>query len=62
MTILVKSNDARGAVLGQAHVGHINGAFGTILRGDVAPRTTWKHRLTTLLAILPWPHRHGRRQ
>jgi Mn2+/Fe2+ NRAMP family transporter len=35
-----------------AHIGHINGAFGTILQGDVAPRETWKHRLTTLLAIL----------
>src|ERR1700726_3609869 len=40
------------AVLDEAHVGHINGAFGTILHGDVAPRTTWKHRFTTLLAIL----------
>jgi Mn2+/Fe2+ NRAMP family transporter len=40
------------AVLDQAHVGHIRGAFGTILYGDVAPRETWKHRLTTLLAIL----------
>jgi Mn2+/Fe2+ NRAMP family transporter len=40
------------AVLDEAHVGHINGAFGTILYGDIAPRTTWKQRLTTLLAIL----------
>ncbi len=40
------------AVLDDAHIGHIKGAFGTILHGDVAPRTTWKHRLTTLLAIL----------
>jgi Mn2+/Fe2+ NRAMP family transporter len=40
------------AVLDEAHVGHIRGAFGTILHGDVAPRETWKHRLTTLLAIL----------
>jgi NRAMP (natural resistance-associated macrophage protein)-like metal ion transporter len=40
------------AVLDSAHVGHIHGAFGTILHGDVAPRKTWKHRLTTLLAIL----------
>ena len=52
MTILVKPNEARGAVLDQAHVGHINGAFGTILHGDVAPRETWKHRLITLMAIL----------
>jgi Mn2+/Fe2+ NRAMP family transporter len=40
------------AVLDDAHIGHIRGAFGTILQSDVAPRTTWKHRLTTLLAIL----------
>jgi NRAMP (natural resistance-associated macrophage protein)-like metal ion transporter len=52
MTILVKPNDARGAVLDEAHVGHIRGAFGTILHGDIAPRETWKHRLITLMAIL----------
>ena len=52
MTILVKPNQARGAVLDEAHVGHIHGAFGTILHGDVAPRETWKHRLITLMAIL----------
>ncbi len=40
------------AVLDDAHIGHIQGAFGTILHGDVAPRTTWKHHLTTLLAII----------
>ena len=40
------------AVLDTEHIGHIHGAFGTILHGDVAPRKTWKHRLTTLLAIL----------
>jgi len=40
------------AVLDSAHIGHIKGAFGTILHGDVAPRETWKHRLTTLLAIV----------
>ena len=28
------------AVLDAAHVGHIHGAFGTILHGDVAPRKT----------------------
>ena len=50
--ILVKPNQARGAVLDEAHVGHIHGAFGTILHGDVAPRETWKHRLITLMAIL----------
>jgi Mn2+/Fe2+ NRAMP family transporter len=40
------------AVLDDAHIGSINGAFGTILHGDVAPRNAWKHRLSTLLAIL----------
>ena len=40
------------AVLDDAHIGHIQGAFGTILHGDVAPRETWKHRFTTLLAIV----------
>ncbi len=40
------------AVLDDAHIGNIHGAFGTILHDDVAPRTTWKHRVTTLLAIL----------
>jgi len=43
---------AESAVLDEAHIGHIHGAFGTILHGDVARRETWKHRLTTLLAIL----------
>jgi NRAMP (natural resistance-associated macrophage protein)-like metal ion transporter len=52
MTILVKPNEARGAVLDEAHVGHIHGAFGTILHGDVGPRETWKHRLITLMAVL----------
>ena len=28
----------RGAVLDDAHIGHINGAMGTILHGDIAPR------------------------
>jgi NRAMP (natural resistance-associated macrophage protein)-like metal ion transporter len=52
MTILVNPNEARGAALDEAHVGNIQGAFGTILHGDVAPRETWKHRLITLMAIL----------
>jgi hypothetical protein len=42
----------RGAVLDNAHIGHINGALGTILHGDVAPRTGWIAKLKTLLAIL----------
>ncbi len=52
MTIRVNPDNAGAAVLDEAHIGHIRGAFGTILHGDVAPRETWKHRLTTLLAIL----------
>ncbi len=42
----------RGAALDEAHIGHIRGAFGTILHGDVAPRTGWWARLKTLLAII----------
>jgi Mn2+/Fe2+ NRAMP family transporter len=40
------------AVLDEAHIGDINGAFGTIHRGDHGPRHTWSARLRTLLAIL----------
>lgn len=43
---------AQSAVLDEAHVGHIQGALGTILKGDQGPRTSWKHRLQTLLAII----------
>jgi NRAMP (natural resistance-associated macrophage protein)-like metal ion transporter len=42
----------RSAVLDEAHIGHINGALGTILHGDIAPRTGWVAKLKTLLAIL----------
>jgi NRAMP (natural resistance-associated macrophage protein)-like metal ion transporter len=52
MSIKVDIAEPVTAVIDDAHIGHINGAFGTILHGDVAPRKTWKHRLTTLLAIL----------
>jgi Mn2+/Fe2+ NRAMP family transporter len=53
MTINVRiAEPVETAVLDEAHVGHIHGAFGTILHGDVAPRETWRHRLTTLLAIV----------
>ena len=43
---------SRGAQLDDAHVGHIQGALGTIHQGDTAPRTGWWPRLKTLLAIL----------
>src|ERR1700674_5117473 len=42
----------RSAVLDEAHIGHINGALGTIRHGDIAPRIGWIARLKTLLAIL----------
>jgi Mn2+/Fe2+ NRAMP family transporter len=40
------------AVLDEAHIGDINGAFGTIRHGDHGPRISWRARLQTLLAIL----------
>jgi Mn2+/Fe2+ NRAMP family transporter len=40
------------AVLDEFHIGHINGALGTIRHGDIAPRTGWIAKLKTLLAIL----------
>ena len=52
MTMKATFTEPVTAVLDDAHIGHIRGAFGTILQDDIAPRTTWKHRLTTLLAIL----------
>jgi Mn2+/Fe2+ NRAMP family transporter len=42
----------RSAVLDSAHVGDLQGAFGTIRRGDVAPRTGTSMRLKTLLAVI----------
>src|SRR6266478_4087260 len=42
----------RSAVLDEAHIGHINGALGTIRHGDIAPRSGWLAKLKTLLAIL----------
>ena len=42
----------RSAVPDNAHIGHINGALGTIRHGDIAPRTGWVAKLKTLLAIL----------
>ena len=45
-------DQARPAVLDAAHIGDIKGAFGTIRAGDIPPRTGWKARLKTLLAII----------
>jgi NRAMP (natural resistance-associated macrophage protein)-like metal ion transporter len=52
MTMILEANAARTAVLDEAHVGHIRGAFGTILHGDHGPRENWRRRLQTFLAIL----------
>ena len=46
------TSEHRSAVLDDAHIGHINGALGTIRHGDIAPRIGWPARLKTLLAIL----------
>jgi Mn2+/Fe2+ NRAMP family transporter len=40
------------AVLDEAHVGHINGALGTITHGDTAPRKGLSRKTKTLLAIV----------
>ena len=40
------------AVLHEAHVGDIHGAFGTIRLSDVSPRRTWRRRILTLAAII----------
>lgn len=40
------------AVLDEAHIGDIRGAFGTIRHGDIAARTGLWPRIKTLLAIL----------
>lgn len=53
MTMLSNTAETtRHSVLDEAHIGHIHGALGTILQHDNGPRTSWKHRLRTLLAIL----------
>ena len=40
------------AVLDEAHLGHIHGAFGTIVHGDHRPRIGGHARIRALLAIL----------
>ena len=42
----------KSAVLDSAHIGNIVGAFGTIARGDVGPRSSTWQRFQTLLAII----------
>jgi Mn2+/Fe2+ NRAMP family transporter len=51
-TSLKPESTPAGAQLDEAHVGHIQGALGTIDQGDTAPRTGWWPRVKTLLAIL----------
>ena len=48
----VVAADPSTAVLDSAHVGDIQGAFGTIRVGDEAPRSGLKARIMTLLAIV----------
>jgi Mn2+/Fe2+ NRAMP family transporter len=48
----VNTPASRAAVLDQAHLGDIHGAFGTIRHNDIAPRTSWRARWQTLIAIL----------
>ena len=51
------------AVLDSAHVGDIQGAFGTIGQHDTGARRSWRARALALLAIIgPGPDRDGRRQ
>ncbi len=48
----VTTEITKSAVLDEAHVGDIHGAFGTIRLDDTAARTTLSARLKTLLAIV----------
>jgi Mn2+/Fe2+ NRAMP family transporter len=50
--VATERNPARTAVLDEAHVGDIHGAFGTIRHGDHGPRVDWRERWKTFLAIL----------
>jgi Mn2+/Fe2+ NRAMP family transporter len=52
MSLLELRAPVESAVLDEAHLGHIRGALGTILHGDIAPRRNWLHRARTLLAII----------
>ncbi|HZV27268.1 MAG TPA: NRAMP family divalent metal transporter [Acidothermaceae bacterium] len=42
----------RRSVLDRAHRGDIEGAFGTVRAFDTGPRTSWRRRLATLLAVM----------
>ena len=47
-----EESDGATAVLDEAHVGDIQGAFGTIRQHDTGARRSWGARLLTLLAIM----------
>jgi NRAMP (natural resistance-associated macrophage protein)-like metal ion transporter len=44
--------DEKNAALDEMHVGDINGALGTIAQHDTGPRTGWRAKVLTFLAIL----------
>jgi Mn2+/Fe2+ NRAMP family transporter len=46
------ARSAKTAVLDQAHLGDIHGALGTIAEDDFGPRSTFRARLKTLIAIV----------
>jgi NRAMP (natural resistance-associated macrophage protein)-like metal ion transporter len=46
------ASDERSAVLDEAHLGDIRGAFGTIGQHDTGARRSWRMRLLALLAIM----------
>ncbi|MFM0182034.1 divalent metal cation transporter [Paraburkholderia aspalathi] len=52
MSTPINVSPPRSAVLDEAHLGDIKGAFGTIAHHDTAPRNNWWARIRTLLAIL----------
>ncbi len=52
MTEPVETGEPPTVVLDEAHVGDIQGAFGTIRQHDHAERRTWSARLLVLLAII----------
>jgi len=52
MTDVAPDEEQASAVLDSAHLGDIQGAFGTIKQHDVGSRRSWKARILTLFAIL----------
>src|SRR5579875_3108873 len=52
MTSPVPSQDRPTAVLDEAHVGDIEGAFGTLRQHDQVEHRSWRARLLVLLAII----------